>query len=94
MAHFGDADVCVAPVNDFAEAFADEQVLHRAMVVEAETPGTGAVKHVGNPIKMRSMSSGLLRRHAPGLGEHTDEVLDEAGIDEAQRAALRADSAV
>jgi crotonobetainyl-CoA:carnitine CoA-transferase CaiB-like acyl-CoA transferase len=94
MTHFGDADVCVAPVNDFAEAFADEQVLHRAMVIEAEGPGAGSVKHVGNPIKMRSMSSSLLRRHAPGLGEHTDEVLDEAGIDEAQRAALRAASAV
>lgn len=94
MAHFGDADVCVGPVNDFAETFADEQVLHRAMVVESEAPGGGSVKHVGNPIKMRSMSPRLLRRDAPGLGEHTDEVLEEAGIDEAQRAALRAASAV
>ena len=94
MAHFGGADVCVGPVNDLAEAFADEQVLHREMVVESEVPGAGSVKHVGNPIKMRSMSPDLLRRHAPGLGEHTDEVLQEAGIDEAQRAALRAASAV
>jgi alpha-methylacyl-CoA racemase len=94
MAHFEGADVCVGPVNDFAEAFIDEQVLHRGMVIEAETPGAGSVKHVGNPIKMRSMSSGLLRRQAPRLGEHTDQVLEEAGIDEAQRAALRAASAV
>jgi crotonobetainyl-CoA:carnitine CoA-transferase CaiB-like acyl-CoA transferase len=94
MAHFEGADVCVGPVNDFAEAFNDEQVMHRGMVIEAEAPGAGSVKHVGNPIKMRSMSPDLLRRHAPGLGEHTDEVLEEAGVDEAQRAALRAASAV
>lgn len=93
MAHFADADVCVGPVNDFNETFADEQVEHRGMVIESESPGA-AVKHVGNPIKMRSMSSGLLRREAPRLGEHTDEVLEEAGIDESQRAALRAASAV
>jgi crotonobetainyl-CoA:carnitine CoA-transferase CaiB-like acyl-CoA transferase len=94
MAHFEGADVCVGPVNDFAEAFVDEQVLHRDMVIEVEAPEAGFVRHVGNPIKMRSMSSGLLRRQAPGLGEHTDQVLEEAGIDEAQRAALRAASAV
>ena len=94
MDHFGDADVCVGPVKDFAEALADEQVLHRAMVIEPTVSGGGPVKHVGNPIKLRSMSSGPLRRDAPRLGEHTDEVLEEAGIDESQRSALRAASAV
>ncbi|HZK51668.1 MAG TPA: CaiB/BaiF CoA-transferase family protein [Actinomycetota bacterium] len=94
MAHFDGLDVCVGPVNDFAEAFNDEQVQHRAMVIEADVPGAGSFKHVGNPIKFRSMKSDLLRRPPPGLGEHTDEVLEAAGIDEAARAALRAASAV
>lgn len=94
MAQFDGLDVCVGPVNDLAEAFADEQVRHRAMVIEADVAGAGPFKHVGNPIKMRSMNSDLFRRPAPGLGEHTDEVLEEAGIDEAERAALRAASAV
>ena len=94
MAHFDGLDVCVGPVNDFAEAFSDEQVQHRAMVIEADVPGAGSFKHVGNPIKIRSMESDLLRRPPPGLGEHTDEVLEAAGIDEAARAALRAASAV
>ena len=94
MAHFDGLDVCVGPVNDFAEAFSDEQVQHRAMVIEADVPGAGSFKHVGNPIKIRSMKSDLLRRPPPGLGEHTDEVLEAAGIDEAARAALRAASAV
>ena len=94
MAHFDGLDVCVGPVNDFGEAFSDEQVQHRAMVIEAEVAGAGSFKHVGNPIKLRSMNSDLLRRPAPGLGEHTDAVLEAAGIDEAERAALRAASAV
>ncbi|MPZ91108.1 MAG: CoA transferase [Actinobacteria bacterium] len=94
MEHFDGLDVCVGPVNDFAETFADEQVRHRAMVIEAKVAGAGSLKQVGNPIKLRSMTSDLLRRPAPGLGEHTDEVLEEAGVDEAERAALRAASAV
>lgn len=94
MARFEGLDVCVGPVNDFAEAFNDEQVQHRAMVIEADVAGGGSFKHVGNPIKLRSMKSDLLRRPAPGLGEHTDEVLEEAGIHEAERAALRAASAL
>jgi len=93
MSHFDGLDVCVGPVNDFAEAFADEQVQHRKMVIEADVEGV-SFKHIGNPVKLSSMTSDLLRRPAPELGEHTDEVLAEAGIDEAQRAALRAASAV
>ncbi|MGH2751771.1 MAG: CaiB/BaiF CoA transferase family protein [Actinomycetota bacterium] len=94
MAHFDGADVCVGPVNDFEEAFADEQIGHRGMVVEAEVPGAGAVRHVGNPIKVGSKPSSLVRRPPPGLGEHTDEILAEAGLDEADRSALRAAAAL
>ena len=94
MAHFEGRDVCVGPVNDLAEAFADEQVRHRRMLVEADAEGTDEVKHVGNPIKLGSASSELLRRPAPGLGEHTDEVLEAAGIDAAERAALRSAAAL
>ncbi len=94
MAHFDGLDVCVGPVNDFAEAFSDEQLRHREMVIEAEVAGAGTFTHVGNPIKIRSMKSNLLRRPPPGLGEHTDEILEAAGIDQAKRAALRAASAV
>jgi crotonobetainyl-CoA:carnitine CoA-transferase CaiB-like acyl-CoA transferase len=94
MAQLEGLDVCVGPVYDYAEAFADEQVKQRAMVVEAELPGTGDFQHVGNPIKLRSDSSPLVRRPPPGLGQHTDEVLEGAGLDGVARAALRAAGAV
>ena len=90
MSRFEGRDVCVGPVNDFAEAFADAQVLHRDMVVEAEVPGVGGFRHVGNPIKMTSAPKDLVRRSPPALGEHTDEILEPVGIGEADRAKLRA----
>ena len=94
MAHFKGRDVCVGPVNDFAEAFADEQVVHRDMVVEAGLPGVREFRHVGNPIKMSSAPKDLVRRSPPALGEHTEEILEQVGIDEADRARLRATGVV
>ena len=87
-------DVCVGPVNDFAETFDDPQVIHRNMVVEAEVPGAGSWKHVGNPIKLTGAPGDVTRRPPPGLGEHTTEVLQELGMGAGDIDALRADGAI
>jgi len=94
MARLEGRDVCVGPVNDFDEAFADDQVRARDMVIEAEVPGGGPFRHLGNPVKLSSAPPAGLRRPPPALGEHTDEVLEQAGIDEAGRSALRAAAAI
>ena len=78
MAHFEGSDVCVGPVNDFSEAFDDEQVIAREMVVESDVPGAGEWKHVGNPVKLAGTSGDLVRMPPPKMGEHTDEVLRDA----------------
>jgi crotonobetainyl-CoA:carnitine CoA-transferase CaiB-like acyl-CoA transferase len=80
MKLFDGKDVCVAPVNDFSEAFADEQVRHREMVVNLELPGTGAFETIGNPIKLASDEAPTLRRPPPGMGEHNEEVVAEIGL--------------
>jgi crotonobetainyl-CoA:carnitine CoA-transferase CaiB-like acyl-CoA transferase len=80
MKLFDGKDVCVAPIKDFAEAFSDEQILHRDMVIEADVPGHGPLRMVGNPVKLRSDSSETLRRPPPGMGEHNSEVLGEIGL--------------
>ncbi|MDQ3951810.1 MAG: CoA transferase [Actinomycetota bacterium] len=90
MEHFGDADVCVAPVNDLAETFADEQVLHRDMLVESPLADGMPWRHVGVPVKLAGAPGDATRRPPPGLGEHTDEVLAQAGFDASRIERLRA----
>ena len=75
MTELGDVPGCVGPVNDLAEALADPQVRHRGMVaeVEGEAVGPGPVPRVGTRERPPL-------RPAPGLGEHTAEVLGLIGL--------------
>jgi crotonobetainyl-CoA:carnitine CoA-transferase CaiB-like acyl-CoA transferase len=86
-------DIPCGPINDYASVFADPQVRARDMVVETDHPALGRTRVLGSPIKMSETPPDVGRR-APMLGEHTDEVLREAGYDAAQIAALRRTGAV
>lgn len=86
-------DVCVGKVYDVEEVFEDPQIQARQMVVETEHPELGKVKEVGVALKM-SGTPGSVRRAAPYRGEHTDEVLRELGLSEAQIRHLRAKGVV
>ena len=68
--------VPAAPVNSVPEALADPQVAARGMVVEAE-----GVRLLGNPVKLSDVPE-RPPRPGPGLGEHTREILREAGLPE------------
>jgi crotonobetainyl-CoA:carnitine CoA-transferase CaiB-like acyl-CoA transferase len=81
-------DIPCGPINDYAAVFADPQVLAREMVVEMSHPTLGQLRTLGSPIKMSATPPDVSRR-APRLGEHTDEVLTEAGLGDAEIAALR-----
>ena len=81
-------DIPCGPINDYAQVFADPQVLAREMVVETEHPTLGRLRTLGSPIKM-SATPPDVRRRAPRLGEHTDEVLTEARFSIEEIAALR-----
>jgi crotonobetainyl-CoA:carnitine CoA-transferase CaiB-like acyl-CoA transferase len=67
------ARIPCAPVNDFAQALSNEQVLARGMVVEVEHPQGGCVKMPGNPVKLSEHDDTY--SPPPLLGQHTDEVL-------------------
>jgi crotonobetainyl-CoA:carnitine CoA-transferase CaiB-like acyl-CoA transferase len=85
---FKDKDVCVGPVNDPPETFADPQVRARQMVVDVDDPRCGRVRQVGIAIKL-SDTPGSIRHLGPKPGEHTDEVLAALGYDAETRERLR-----
>ena len=61
--------------------------------MDVDHPGYGMVRMLGFPIKF-SGSPCRVRRPAPGLGEHPDEVLGELGYAAAERAAWRRDGVI
>ena len=79
LALFDAGNIPCGPINDYAQVFQDPQVLAREMVVEVEHPTLGSIKALGSPIKM-SATPPDVRRRAPLLGEHTQEILLEIGL--------------
>jgi crotonobetainyl-CoA:carnitine CoA-transferase CaiB-like acyl-CoA transferase len=86
-------DIPCGPINDYAQVFADPQVLAREMVVETEHPTLGHLRTLGSPIKLSATPADVTRR-APQLGEHTEEVLIEAGFSSDEISTLRATGAI
>jgi len=82
------ARVPCGPINDLGEVFADAQVRARGMTLAVPHPLADDLELVASPIRM-STTPVTLRRPPPLLGEHTDEVLAEFGIDAVERARLR-----
>jgi crotonobetainyl-CoA:carnitine CoA-transferase CaiB-like acyl-CoA transferase len=70
------AEVPVGPIHDYRQVFEDPHTLAREMMVEVEHPVEGTVKALGIPVKL-SDTPGAVRRPAPLLGEHTEEILRE-----------------
>jgi formyl-CoA transferase len=82
-------DIPCGRINSYADVFADPQIVSREMVVDVEHPTLGTLRALGSPIKL-SATPPLVRRRAPRLGEHTVDVLREAGFDGASIAELTA----
>ena len=84
------ARIPCGPVNDFAQALADPQVVARDMVVEVQLKSGGTVRMPGNPMKFPGAGPESFTS-PPTLGEHTEVVLKSfLGYDEARLSELRA----
>ena len=60
-------------LNPIEQVFADPQDLARGMVAEVEHATAGRQKTLGVPLKL-SATPGSIRRAAPTLGQHDDEI--------------------
>ncbi len=84
------AGVTVGPVYNIDDAVEDAHFREREILVEAEDADLGTIP-MHNIVPRLSATPGGATRRAPGLGEHGEEILAEAGYDSAAIAALRRD---
>ena len=82
------AGVPCAAVRSVTEALADPQLAAREMIVPLDHVAAGPVRVLGSPLKL-SETPASVRTPPPTLGQHTDAVLREVGIDDAEIASLR-----
>lgn len=71
-------DIPVSPVNDVEDLLTDPHLQAVKFFEEREHPTEGTLKMARFPVAF-SKSPATVRRLAPNLGEHTDEVLRETG---------------
>ena len=67
------------PILDYPQAFESEHGRHRQMRIEIDHPLEGKVPNIGFAVKMQGTPQEV-RRHPPLLGEHTQEILTQAGF--------------
>jgi len=86
-------DMICAPVQDYEQLLADPQALENEYILEREHPIGGRVAVVGFPWRF-SETPAEAAPAAPELGQHTEEVLLEAGLSWEEITALRERGAI
>jgi formyl-CoA transferase len=73
-----EADLIAGPVLDYAQALNEPQIEALGLIQEFDHPEAGTLRTVGTPLRL-SRTPAAVRRRAPELGEHTEEVLASIG---------------
>lgn len=68
-------NVPCGPIMSLKELMEDSSLVSRGMVVDVEHPQRGTFRTVGCPLQLSD--SPVEVKTSPGLGEHTDEILEE-----------------
>jgi len=93
IAKLEEAGIPCGPINDIREVFEDPQVQHLGMVWQIPHAKLGQAGVVRTPINIQGHAPGI-RRGVPGLGEHSEEILAEAGLGAEEIERLRANKVI
>lgn len=93
IAAFTNADIPVAMMNSLDDILSDEHLKAIGYLKTTPHPSEGPIREIAFPTEW-SVSQPVSARHAPLLGEHTLEVLREAGLDEQAIEALLEQGAI
>ena len=74
-------DVPCAPVLGASDVFDSPQIEANGFMAEVDYPGVGRAQMIDAPVRL-SGRPGEVGARAPGLGEHTEQVLNELGYSE------------
>ncbi len=85
-------NVPCGPILSMKELAEEPSLRETGTIVEVDHPERGKYLTVGNPIKLSDSPTDVQR--SPLLGEHTDEVLTEIGLSDAEIAAAKEENAV
>jgi formyl-CoA transferase len=83
-----DAGVPAGPVNSIEQVFADPQVQHLGLATPVEHPRLGRLRVLRNAVTMSGVDEPTVRTPTPDAGQHSDEVLRDLGLSEADIADL------
>lgn len=83
--------VPASPILDVAQALQTPWVTESGRLESTPLPGGGAFRYITPPIRYADRE---VPASAPALGEHTDTVLQDAGLTPAEIAALRAQGVI
>ena len=82
-----------SPVAKPVDLFDDPQLNHEGRLLDVRLPGGPGTRLPRLPVEIGNHDFGL-RRQPPAVGEHTGEILAEAGFDKAEIAALAAGGSI
>ena len=86
-------DMVVEVVQEYSELAGDPQVAANEMIVSVDHPSHGPMLIVGPAVNLHA-TPGSIRRTAPEFGQHTEEVLLEAGFTWEDIESLRGEGAL
>jgi crotonobetainyl-CoA:carnitine CoA-transferase CaiB-like acyl-CoA transferase len=81
MARLNQADIPCMPMHDIDSLLQDPHLLAVGMLQQVEHPSEGKMLEIGVPVRFSGTPNLVQQKPAPRLGQHSEQILREAGLD-------------